>query len=245
MHLKENIGKQPTAAILIIGDEILSGRTLDSNSNYLANKLTTSGINLLEIRIIGDEAKKISATINLLRVKHDYIFTSGGIGPTHDDITAEAIADAFNVELEINESAVKILASHYPNGKADINSARLKMCRIPKGANLIENPISKAPGFSMQNVFVMAGVPSIFKAMTDKIVPELIGGDPLLSISVRVDKGEGDIAMELSAIANNHKDFSIGSYPFNQNGKYGTMIVARHKNRSLLEKLEKKLRSLI
>ena len=236
---------QPTAAILVIGDEILSGRTLDSNSNYLANELTNNGINLSEVRVIGDEAKKISETVNFLRGQYDYIFTSGGIGPTHDDITAEAIATAFNVPLEINSAAVDLLASHYPNGKADINSARLRMCRIPEGATLIHNPISKAPGFSIENVFVMAGVPSIFRAMTDSTIPQLVGGDPLLSISVRIEKGEGDIATKLSEIAKKHKEVSIGSYPFSQNGRYGTMIVARHRNKDVLNKLERKLQNLM
>jgi len=233
------------AAILIIGNEILSGRTLDSNSNYLANELTNNGINLSEVRVIGDEAKKISETVNFLRGQYDYIFTSGGIGPTHDDITAEAIATAFNVPLEINSAAVDLLASHYPNGKADINSARLRMCRIPEGATLIQNPISKAPGFSIENVFVMAGVPSIFRAMTDSTIPQLVGGDPLLSISVRIEKGEGDIATKLSEIAKKHKEVSIGSYPFSQNGRYGTMIVARHKDKDVLNKLERKLQNLM
>ena len=239
------IGNQPTAGILVIGDEILSGRTMDSNSNYLAKKLSSSGINLLEVRVLGDEEKKIIETINHLRINYNYVFTSGGIGPTHDDITAEAIAKAFDVPLKINEEAVKLLATNYPNGEKDINTARLRMCRIPESATLIKNPISKAPGFSLENVFVMAGVPMIFKAMADSVVPELTGGPPLLSISLRVEKGEGDIATKLSEIAKEHSEISIGSYPFNQNGKYGTIIVARHTNMMILKNLQKKLHKLL
>ena len=239
------IGNQPTAGILVIGDEILSGRTMDSNSNYLAKKLSDLGINLSEVRVIGDEENKIIEAINHLRGIYKYVFTSGGIGPTHDDITAEAIAKAFNVPLKINKEAVKLLAANYPNGEKDINSARLRMCRIPESATLIQNPISKAPGFSLENVFVMAGVPSIFKAMVDSVVSELTGGLPLLSISLRVERGEGDIATKLSEIAKEHSDISIGSYPFNQNGKYGTIIVARHTNMMVLKKLQKKLEKLL
>ena len=148
MAQKSNkIVNRPTQEILVIGDEILSGRTIDTNSNYLAKKLSSSGINLLEVRVLGDEESKIIETINNLRSSYNYVFTSGGIGPTHDDITAEAVAKAFDVPLKINQEAVKLLATNYPNGEKDINSARLRMCRIPESANLIKNPISKAPGF--------------------------------------------------------------------------------------------------
>ena len=245
--MSSNLNKivnRPTAGILVIGDEILSGRTMDSNSNYLAKQLSSSGITLSEVRVLGDEEDMIIKAINYLRKNYNYVFTSGGIGPTHDDITAEAIAKAFNVSLKINREAVKLLASHYPNGEKDINSARLRMCRIPEGAALIQNPISKAPGFCMENVFVMAGVPSIFKAMVDSIVPDLTGGTPLLSISIRIDRGEGDIATKLAKIAEEHEEISIGSYPFNQNGKYGTIIVARHTDMSALNDLQKKLEIL-
>ena len=241
----DKIGNRPTAGILVIGDEILSGRTIDSNSNYLAKKLSSSGITLSEVRVLGDDESKLVEAINNLRKNYNYVFTSGGIGPTHDDITAEAIAKAFKVSLKINREAVTLLASHYPNGEADINSARLRMCRIPEGAALIPNPISKAPGFFLENVFVMAGVPSIFKAMVDSIVPDLSGGPPLLSISLRIDKGEGDIATELSKIAKEHYQISIGSYPFNQDGRYGTIIVARHTDMRILEKLKKKMQALL
>ena len=233
------------AAILIIGNEILSGRTQDTNTSTIAVWLNSIGVKVEEVRVIPDVEKTIIDTLNLLKSTYDYVFTTGGIGPTHDDITAEAIATAFNVPLEINSAAVDLLASHYPNGKTDINSARLRMCRIPEGATLIQNPISKAPGFSIENVFVMAGVPSIFRAMTDSTIPQLVGGDPLLSISVRIEKGEGDIATELSEIAKKHKEISIGSYPFSQNGRYGTMIVARHRDKDVLNKLERKLQNLM
>ena len=240
---KKNI-KRPTAAILIIGDEILSGRTLDTNSNYLAGVLTAHGISLMQIKIIPDDKSIIISTVNELRTNHTYVFTSGGIGPTHDDITAEAIAAAFSVPLKIDSRAVALLASHYPNGEADLNTARLRMCRIPEGADLILNPISKAPGFSKGNVFVMAGVPTIFKAMVDSLAPKLTGGEPLLSISLRIDKGEGDIAEQLSKIAEKHQGVSIGSYPFSQNGNYGTMIVVRHTSKKVLEKLKDELLTL-
>ena len=232
---------QPSAAIIIIGDEILSGRTQDTNSNYLAKKLTELGINLLEVRVVSDLKKEIIFAVNSLRSKYTYVFTSGGIGPTHDDITADAIAQAFKVKISVNKEAKRILSSNYSDGEKALNPERLRMARIPNSASLIENPISKAPGFFLDNVYVMAGVPSIFKAMVESIVPKLIGGSPLLSVSVKFFKPEGDIAKELGDIAKKFSDVSIGSYPFSEKGIYGTNVIARHCNKNILKTVQSEL----
>ena len=199
----------PTAAMLVIGDEILSGRTRDANMYHLAGRLTAHGIDLAEVRVVGDDADTIVTALNALRARYDTVFTSGGIGPTHDDITADCVAQAFGVGIDIREDARQILASNYPEGAAALNPARLRMARIPDGAALIDNPVSKAPGFTIGNVHVMAGVPAVFKAMVESILPTLTGGAPLLSESVRIDKGEGDIAGPLGRIAADYPDVCL------------------------------------
>lgn len=218
---------QPTAAMLVIGDEILSGRTRDSNMHYLAQELTRHGIALREVRVVADEAPAIIAAVNALRTAFDHLFTSGGIGPTHDDITADAIALAFNTPINHRADAMAILQAHYDRSGQPFNDARQRMARIPDGAKLIDNPISAAPGFSLGNVHVMAGVPKIFEAMVASVLPTLTGGDPLLSQSLRVDRGEGDVASPFGALAAEYPDLSMGSYPFTQNGVYGTNLVIR------------------
>ena len=217
----------PTAAMLVIGDEILSGRTRDSNMHHLAGELTRHGIVLKEARVVADDPDAIIAAVNALRAAHDEVFTSGGIGPTHDDITAEAIAAAFSVPISVRDDARAILAAHYARSGTELNEARLRMARIPEGARLIDNPISRAPGFSLGNVHVMAGVPNIFEAMLASVLPTLTGGDPLLSQSLRVMRGEGEIAKPLADLAAEFADLSFGSYPFVKDGAYGTNLVVR------------------
>ena len=226
-----------SAAILIIGNEILSGRTKDLNGNYLAVELLKLGINVHQIRIVPDEKKEIVGALNALKIKYTYVFTSGGIGPTHDDITADSVAEAFSVPLLLNEKAREMLASHYANGKDDLNEARLRMARIPEGATLIDNPISKAPGFRIGNVFVLAGVPRIFQAMADSILTNLDSGDPIISKTITISKPEGTIAEKLAEIASSFPEVSIGSYPFNINGDLGTNLVVMHEDAALIRKV--------
>jgi len=217
----------PTAAILVIGDEILSGRTRDANMHFLAGELAAKGIDLREARIISDSVAGIAEAVNALRARHDHVFTSGGIGPTHDDITADGVAAAFGLPLGIRDDARALLAGHYARTGLEMNEARLRMARIPEGAVLIDNPISTAPGFSLENVHVMAGVPDIFRAMVASLLPRLTGGLPLLSQTLRIERGEGTIATPLGELARDFGDLSFGSYPFIQNGVYGTNVVVR------------------
>ncbi|PLS22800.1 competence/damage-inducible protein A [Neptunicoccus cionae] len=217
----------PTAALLVIGDEILSGRTRDANMYHLAGRLTEVGIDLKEVRVISDDAGEIQSAVNALREKYQHVFTSGGIGPTHDDITADNVAAAFGIGIDVREDAMEVLATNYPEGRAAINEARMRMARIPDGARLIDNPVSKAPGFSVENVHVMAGVPKIFEAMLDALLPELASGEPLVSETVRVDRPEGDVAGPLAEIAKAFEDLSIGSYPFNTPQGLGSNVVMR------------------
>ncbi len=217
----------PTAAMLVIGDEILSGRTRDSNMHHLAGELTRHGIRLVEARVVADDHAAIVAAVNGLRAGHDHVFTSGGIGPTHDDITADAIAAAFGVPITHRADALGLLAAHYARAGLELNEARRRMARIPDGAVLIDNPVSTAPGFSLGNVHVMAGVPRIFEAMLAGLLPGLTGGEPLLSQSLRVERGEGDIAADFAALAAEFPDLSLGSYPFAMNGAVGTSLVVR------------------
>jgi molybdenum cofactor synthesis domain-containing protein len=217
----------PTAAMLVIGDEILSGRTRDSNLNHLAKELTLRGIDLREARVVADDHDAIVAAVRALSTAHDHLFTSGGIGPTHDDITAPAVAAAFDLEAGVRDDARAILAAHYEARGVELNAARLRMARIPEGATLIDNPVSAAPGFSLENVHVMAGVPRIFEAMLAGLLPRIPGGKPVLSQSLRIERGEGDVAEALSALAAAHPGLAIGSYPFTENGVSGTNIVVR------------------
>ena len=226
-----------TASIIIIGNEILSGRTQDTNSNYLAKMLVERGISLEEIRVIPDDHKIIEDVVHKEASAKDYVFTSGGIGPTHDDITAEAIASCFDVPLSIREDAVELLAKNYQNGKKDLNEARLRMARIPKGAKLIKNKISGAPGFVIRNVFVMAGVPKIFEAMVQEIILGLGSKNPILSKTLKIFKTESEISERLRNYADKYKEISIGSYPFNNSRKFGVEIVIRHTDPTLLNKV--------
>lgn len=217
----------PTAAMLVIGDEILSGRTRDANMHYLAGELTERGIDLKEVRIVSDDAAAITSATKALAATYDHVFTSGGIGPTHDDITADCIAAAFDVSIDVREDARALLAAFYENSGRELNAARLRMARIPEGARLIENPVSVAPGFSLKNVHVMAGVPSVFQAMVASVLPGLTGGAPLISQTLRLMIGEGDIAGPLGELAAQYEALSFGSYPFYQEGVYGANIVVR------------------
>jgi molybdenum cofactor synthesis domain-containing protein len=213
--------------MLVIGDEILSGRTRDANMHHLAQELTKVGIDLREVRIVSDDRDAIVSAVNALRKKYATVVTSGGIGPTHDDITADCIAAAFGVHIDVRDDARALLQAHYDRRGMEFNDARKRMARIPDGATLIDNPVSIAPGFTLDNVHVMAGVPSVFQAMVASILPTLTGGAPMLSQTLRIDRGEGDIAGPLSAIADEFPDLSIGSYPFQQNGAYGSNVVVR------------------
>lgn len=217
----------PTAAMLVIGDEILSGRTRDSNMHFLARALTDHGIRLAEARVVADEHDRIKQAVQSLSSAYDHVFTSGGIGPTHDDITADAVADAMGAAIDIRDDARAILQAHYDRQGQELNAARLRMARIPEGAALIDNPISAAPGFTIGNVHVMAGVPTIFEAMVASVMPMLTGGPPVLSQSLRVVRGEGDIAEALGQVAADHPEVSIGSYPFHRDGVHGSNIVVR------------------
>jgi molybdenum cofactor synthesis domain-containing protein len=217
----------PTAAMIVIGDEILSGRTRDSNMHYLAGELTKVGIDLREVRVVSDDAPAIIAAVKALSAGYTHVFTSGGIGPTHDDITADCIAAAFGRSIDVRDDARALLAAHYARTGGELNAARLRMARIPEGASLIENPVSTAPGFTLENVHVMAGVPTVFQAMVASVLPTLTGGKPLLSQTLRIQRGEGDIAGPLGDLAARYPDLSIGSYPYQINGAYGANIVIR------------------
>ncbi len=217
----------PTAAMLVIGDEILSGRTRDANMFYLAGRLTEHGINLKEVRVVSDEEADIADAVNALRIGYDHVFTSGGIGPTHDDITADSVARAFGAHIDVRADALAILEDHYAKTGIEINDARLRMARIPDGATLIDNPVSSAPGFTLENVHIMAGVPAIFQAMVESVLPTLTGGDPVVSETIRLSRPEGEVAAELGILAQAYPELSMGSYPFNIKGNFGTNIVIR------------------
>lgn len=214
-----------TACLIIIGNEILSGRTQDANLAHLAQRVNEVGVQLREVRVIPDVEETIVATVNEVRAKYDYVFTTGGIGPTHDDITSASIAKAFHVPIHRHPEAERILRSHYTSEQ--INEARLKMADVPQGAELLDNPVSAAPGFRMGNVFVMAGVPKIMQAMLDAIVPTLKGGAPVQSLSITTDLPEGDIATGLADIQHRYPDVEIGSYPMYKAGGFATTLVLR------------------
>ncbi|WP_164660437.1 molybdopterin-binding protein [Tropicibacter sp. Alg240-R139] len=217
----------PKAAMLVIGDEILSGRTRDANMFHLAQELTKHGIDLCEVRIVSDDATAIEGAVRALSAANDQVFTSGGIGPTHDDITADCIARAFGKHIDVRADARALLEARYKATGVELNEARLRMARIPDDAILIENPVSTAPGFTLENVHVMAGVPSVFRAMVASVLPTLTGGAPLLSQTLRVNRGEGDIASTLSTLAEDFNDLSIGCYPFQKDGVFGANVVVR------------------
>jgi len=236
--------EQPTASMLVIGDELLSGRTQDANMHHLANKLTEIGINLSEARFIRDDAAVIVSNIVELSTKFDYLFTSGGIGPTHDDITTDCVAEAFGRQVSVRSDAFNILKKYYDGKGIELNEARLRMARIPEKADLIENLISGAPGYIIENVYVMAGVPRIFQSMLQTVLPNLKKGTPTLSISIKLYKGEGDIALELEQIVKAFSKLTFGSYPFNENGIHGTNIVIRGKDKKLMIKAREKVRTI-
>ena len=234
----------PKAAMLVIGDEILSGRTRDANMHFLAGELTKHGVDLNEVRVVSDDAPAIVAAVRALSGAYDVVFTSGGIGPTHDDITADCIAEAFGAHIDVRDDARQLLADHYAATGRELNAARLRMVRIPDGACLIDNPVSIAPGFSLENVHVMAGVPSVFQAMVASVLPTITGGAPLLSQSLRIDRGEGDIAGPLGELAEAFPDLSIGSYPFQENGAFGANIVIRGQDGAQVDAAISRLREM-
>jgi molybdenum cofactor synthesis domain-containing protein len=218
-----------TAALLVIGDEILSGRTKDKNIGYVAEFLTNIGVDLSEVRVVPDVEADVVSALNALRNRYTYVFTTGGIGPTHDDITADCVAKAFGVGIEVHPKAVELLQARFGGGY--LNEARMRMARIPDGADLILNKVSAAPGFRIGNVHVMAGVPAIMQAMMDEIAPTLKTGAKMLSESIRADAREGDIGTPLAAIAKAHPDVSIGSYPFYDEGRGpNTNVVVRSRD---------------
>lgn len=217
-----------TAGILVIGDEILSGRTKDKNIGFIAEYLTNIGIDLKEVRVVADDEADIVAALNALRNRYTYVFTTGGIGPTHDDITADAVAAAFGVPIDYDQRAIDMLLERFP--KDQLNEARMRMTRIPAGADLIANSVSKAPGFKIGNVHVMAGVPAIMQAMLDVVGPTLKTGAKILSETVQAGLREGDIGTPLAEIAKAHPDCSIGSYPFWSETGPDTNIVVRSRD---------------
>lgn len=232
-----------TAAVLMIGDEVLSGRTKDKNLGFIAEFLGEIDVHVKEARVVPDEQPRIIEAINALRPQYDYVFTTGGIGPTHDDITADAIAAAFNVSIDYNDEAVAILRQRYDD--KDLNEARMRMARIPDGAILIENPVSHAPGFQIENVFVMAGVPKIMQAMMGCLAKNLKGGAKMMSRSVRCDIGEGWIAAKLEVLQSEFPNVSLGSYPFFEKGGVGTNLVARSTDEAALTRAETALIELV
>jgi molybdenum cofactor synthesis domain-containing protein len=235
--------KKVNAAILIIGNEILSGRTQDTNTNSIALWLNSIGVKVNEVRVIPDIEDTIIETVNHLRKVNDYVFTTGGIGPTHDDITAQSISKAFNLKYEIHNEAFKILEDYYKVG--EFNEGRQKMVWMPSNANLILNPTSGAPGFNVENVFCLPGVPSILKSMLGGLQNSIIGGKPILSHTISLRTVESEIAKSLSEIQDNNKDLEIGSYPFFQAGKLGVSIVLRSEDQSKINKCSKEILNFI
>lgn len=240
-----NSTRTATAAMLAIGDELLSGRTKDKNIGQLADMLFLAGIDLKEVRIVGDEEAAIVEALNALRGRYDYVFTSGGIGPTHDDITADAVARAFGVSCIHDPLAMDLLAAMYARRDMEFNEARQRMARMPEGARHIENPVSTAPGFHIGNVYVMAGVPQVFTAMLGTVVPHLEGGRPMLSRSVASPFGEGDIGTPLAAIQKKHPETSIGSYPRFESGRFSTEIVIRSAEENPADAAERDIMAMI
>jgi molybdenum cofactor synthesis domain-containing protein len=232
-----------TAAILVIGDEILSGRTKDKNIGFIADYLAALGIDLKEVRIVPDEEAEIVAAVNVLRKRYSYVFTTGGIGPTHDDITADSVAKAFGVPIEVDPRVVEIFRARAP--AMQLNEARLRMARIPQGADLVENNISAAPGFWLGNVIVMAGVPSIMQSMLDAVSGKLKTGVKMLSESVRANAREGDIGTPLGEIAKANPDVIIGSYPFFDGSGPNTNIVVRSRDKEKLAAVMATVRDML
>ena len=241
--MKNNL--QSKASILVIGNEILSGRTKDKNIGYIAEKLSEYGINLKEARVIADSKEEIKRNVLELSFKYDYVFTSGGIGPTHDDITTESIAYALNLELEINKEALKRLENHYHGTDIKLNSSRRKMAIIPKGAILIDNPVSAAPGFKINNIYVMAGIPRIMQSMLDNILSTLKKGPKNHSQTISCSLGEGTIAEGIKNIQDGYPNVDIGCYPFFKAGNFGVSIVIRSIKKEEISNVLTKVKSLI
>ncbi len=221
-----NEEKAVTAAVLVIGDEILSGRTQDTNTNYIARFLSALCIDVREARVVPDVEEEIVASVNALRTRYDYVFTTGGIGPTHDDITADAIAKAFGTGIDYHPEALALLAARYANPE-DFNEMRRRMARIPLGAELIRNSVSAAPGFRIGNVFVMAGVPMIMRAMMEDVAPRLKRGKTVTAVTIETRLPEGQIASALARIQEQHRTVAIGSYPFYREDGFGVQLVVR------------------
>jgi molybdenum cofactor synthesis domain-containing protein len=235
-----------TAALIIIGNEILSGRIQDANLSYIATKLNDeAGIRLAEVRVVPDIENEIVEAVNAMRTKHDYVFTTGGIGPTHDDITAESVAKAFGRKLIRHPEAYRRLVAQFEKRGIEINEARLRMTNTPEGATLVENGISVAPGFQVENVYVMAGVPQVAHAMIDWLAPRLEGGQPVRTKMLVCSLGEGNLAQELGEIQDRYPQIDIGSYPFYGEGNYGTSIVLRHTDTNLLDKAGEEVTTLM
>ncbi|MHA1158459.1 MAG: competence/damage-inducible protein A [Alphaproteobacteria bacterium] len=233
-----------TAALIVIGDEVLSGRTKDKNIGHIAERMTEIGVDLREVRVVADIEAEIAAAVNALRHRYDHVFTTGGIGPTHDDITADSVARAFGVPIDVDERAVAKLLEFIPRDQ--LNEARLRMARIPEGAELIENELSKAPGFSVGNVHVMAGVPSIMQAMLAALIPRLRTGAKIASRSLPTAVKEGDIAAPLGALQADFPQVSIGSYPtFNAETGHTTTIVLRSRDTAALDEAETRARAIL
>ncbi len=233
----------PKACMIIIGDEILSGRTKEANLAPLSEMLNDAGVSLIRVHIVPDDEDEIVRTVNEARQTYDYVFTTGGIGPTHDDITTASVAKAFGVPVLRHAEALKRLQAHYDEGL--LNDARLKMADIPEGATLIDNPVSAAPGFALDNVFVLAGVPKIMQAMCDFIKPMLKGGAPVQSRAISAYAREGSIAAELTALQEKHEDVAIGCYPLFRHGKMGCTLVLRSVDDAALDKAERECMMLL
>ena len=234
-----------TAGLLVIGDEILSGRTKDVNIGATADFCTDLGIELKEVRVVSDETEEIVDAINALRARYTYVFTTGGIGPTHDDITADAVAKAFGVALPINAQAREMLESRWRQTGTEVNEARLRMARIPEGADLIVNSVSAAPGFRIGNVHVMAGVPVIMRAMLEALVPTLEGGKKVLSVTVKAAVGEGTVGGPLGALQEQYPDVKMGSYPQMGHDRVMTELVLRSTDAARLEEAAGKVRAMV
>jgi molybdenum cofactor synthesis domain-containing protein len=235
-----------TTAVLVIGDEILSGRTKDRNIGYIADYLTAIGIDLREVRVVGDDAAAIVGALNALRAKYTYVFTTGGIGPTHDDITADCVAEAFGEPLEFHPDAIAVIKQRLAKTGGELNEARLRMARIPRGAELVANKVSGAPGFWIGNVITMAGIPAVMQAMLDEVAPKLKTGTKLLSETIRADAKEGDVGTELGAIAKAHPETIIGSYPFiDEKQGPNTNIVVRSRDAEKLAAVKAEVETML
>ncbi len=234
-----------TAGLLVIGDEILSGRTKDVNIGAVADFCTDLGIDLTEVRVVSDVEESIVEAVNALRQRYTYVFTTGGIGPTHDDITADAIAKAFGVALPINAQARAMLEARWKETGTEVNEARLRMARIPEGADLIVNSVSAAPGFRIGNVHVMAGVPVIMRAMLEALTPTLKGGKKVLSITIKAAVGEGTLGGPLGVLQNEYPDVKMGSYPQMGHGRIMTELVLRSSDEALLAEAGEKVRAMV